>query len=174
MVDSCERWCRGVARNAKEGRCIILCGSFGCGKTASLDTSSRYVGDVRMAAWPDKWPHPLTEMSVQWAKVVRELTENENPEHGEDLLAADVVFLDDIGSEEDRFKSGAPTRILGDYLGEMHRQKRFVFITTNIAPDGWKARWDGRVEDRLLRMDADIVNMWDLRAESYASFKAKQ
>ncbi len=171
MVDACERWCRNVAANNHGGRCIILAGLFGCGKTHALDASARYVRDVRMAVWPEPWPRPLQFESVQWAKLVREVTENDNRDYADDVLAADVVFLDDIGSEEDRYKSGAPTRILGDFLGEMHRHRKFVFITTNIAPEGWAARWDGRVNDRLLRMDAEIVNLFDLKAQSYAAWR---
>ena len=112
-------------------------------------------------------------MSVQWAKLVKELTEKDNPEFGDDVLAADVVLFDDIGSEEDRYRTGAPTRILGDILDDLHRKKRFVFITTNIAPEGWKERWDGRVEDRLLRLDAEIIDLWACGTESYASWKMR-
>ena len=174
MVDACEQWCRNVAKNSREGRSLILCGPFGCGKTHSFNASRRYVGDVRMAVWPEFWVKPLNVMAARWGALVRELTENDNREFGDDLLASDVAMLDDIGSEEDRFKSGAPTRILGDLLGEMHEERRFMFLTTNIAPDGWKARWDGRVEDRLLRLDAKIVNLWPLGSESYASWKERQ
>lgn len=174
MVDACERWCRSVAKNSREGRAIVLSGPFGCGKTHALDSSTRYVRDIRMAVWPEPWPKPLQFMSVNWAYVIREIADNDNREYGDDLLASDVIFLDDIGSEEDRFKSGAATRILGDFLGQMHKDRKFIFITTNIAPWGWKERWDGRVEDRLLRIEADIVNLWDKNSESYSSWKAKQ
>lgn len=152
----------------------MLSGPFGCGKTHALGASARYVRDVRMAIWPTPWPKPLQFMSVNWAYVIREIADSDNQEYGDDLLAADVIFIDDIGSEEDRFKSGAATRILGDFLGQMHRERKFIFITTNIAPWGWKERWDGRVEDRLLRIDAAIVNLWDCNAESYSSWKVKQ
>lgn len=174
MVDACERWCRNVARNGLESRSIVLCGDFGCGKTECLAASARYVRDVRMAIWPEPWPMPLTVMSVSWAQVVRELTERDNPEFMDDLREANVLLLDDVGSEEDRYRSGSPTRILGDLLDDLHRKIRFVFITTNIAPEGWRERWDGRVEDRLLRLDAEIMNLWECGVESYASRKMRE
>lgn len=82
------------------------------------------------------------------------------------------MFLDDIGSEEDRFKSGAPSRILGDVLGRIHDEKKFAFITTNIPPGEWKARWDARVYDRLLRMNPIAPNVWQA-GESYAVWKMR-
>ncbi len=174
MVDACERWCRNVAANGDGRRNIIVTGPFGCGKTHVLNASARYLRDVRQSVWPAPlpWGHPPSVARVEWATLVREVTENDNREFADDVKSADVVLLDDVGSEEDRFKSGAPVRILGDLLGTLHDKRRFVFITMNIGPDGWRARWDGRVEDRLLRMDAEIVDMWGAGAESFAAVRA--
>ena len=173
-ADAVEAWCRRFARNAREGRVLLLSGPFGCGKTRCLAAARRYVRDVRMSIWPEPWPHPPNLHSVNWADFVREITELDNPDARTDLLEADVMFLDDIGSEEDRFKSGSATRVIGDVLGRIHDEKKFAVITTNIAPDGWKARWDGRVEDRLLRMQADIPSLWSNGAISYAEWRARQ
>lgn len=174
MADVVEEWCRNFAKNAPEGRCVVLSGPFGCGKTHCLASARRYVRDVRMAIWPEPWPGPPQYTSVNWGDFIRELTENDNQEAREDLLNAHVMFLDDIGCEEDRFKSGAPTRILGDILGRIHDERKFAFITTNIPPEGWAKRWDNRVEDRLFRMRPRSVNLWLDGAESYAVWKLKQ
>ena len=152
---------------------LILSGPFGCGKTRCLSAARRYVRDVRMSIWPEPWPHPPQYHSVNWADLVREVTELDNPEAKTDLVESDVMFVDDIGTEEDRFKTGAATRVLGDVLGRIHDELKFALITTNIAPDGWKARWDGRVEDRLLRMLADMPQLWDGGGISYAEWSAK-
>lgn len=124
-----------------------------------------------MEIWPSPkpWPAPPSFYSCNWSDFVRELVEFNNVEMREDLLGSNAVFIDDIGSEEDRFKSGAPTRLLGDVLGRLHDERRFVFITTNVSPEGWKSRWDGRVEDRLLRMDATIVDL--SHCQSYATWQ---
>ena len=174
MVDACEFWCRNVAANGAELRGLVLAGPFGCGKTHALNASARYVRDVRLAegVWPGAWPHPLTVARVDWATLVREVADNDNREFMDDLIAADVCLLDDVGSEEDRFKSGAPVRILGDVLGALHDKRRFMLLTTNIGSDGWGARWDKRVEDRLNRMDAEIVDLCGDGAQSYATWRA--
>ena len=85
-----------------------------------------------------------------------EVLENKNREHYEDTIRSDVVFIDDAGAEEDRFKSGAATRLFGDLLGDL--EGKFVFITMNIPPDQWAEKWDGRVEDRLMRKSPVVVD----------------
>jgi DNA replication protein DnaC len=174
MADATQDWCMNLARYGKAGRCIVISGPFGCGKTECIRAAARYTRDVRMAVWPEPWPHPLQFLAVNWPDFIREQVEQDNHEQMEDLTQSDVVFLDDVGAEEDRFKSGTPARILGDVLGKMER--KFVFITTNINPDGWADRWDGRVEDRLLRSGSKAVNLWlpELKAESYAVWRLKQ
>lgn len=172
MADQVEKWCRNFAANGRTGRVIILAGPYGCGKTKCLNAASTYVRDVRMAIWPEPWGHPAQFMKVNWSDFSNEATEGKNREIVEDLLACDVVLLDDIGAEEDRFKSGSDTRLLGDVLGKVHDQRKFAFITTNFGPGGWRDRWDGRVQDRLLRMDSTIVDMTE--AKSYAVWRDSQ
>jgi len=177
MADAVETWCRGFARQDTQGRVIVLSGPFGCGKTRSLRAARGYVRDMRMQVWPSVWKTenggPPQFHSVNWSDFIRELTEKDNPEAREDMMDSDIVFWDDIGSEEDRFRSGSPARILGDCLGWVHDKRKFAFITTNIAPSGWRERWDGRVEDRLLRSRAIVVDLWRNNAESYAVWKLK-
>jgi DNA replication protein DnaC len=148
---------------------ICLAGIFGCGKTDILRGAFRYVNAIYMQVYPDKWPHPISTSFVRWAPFVREVA-NDNREHFDDVVKSDVIFVDDIGAEDDEFKSGKPTRILGDFLDST--ENKYVFITTNIAPDGWRARWDGRIEDRLLRRNSVLVNGYDpeLRCISYAQY----
>ena len=172
MADCVESWCRNFARRGGD-RVIVLVGPFGCGKTHCLRAARRYVRDVRMEIWPEPkpWNYPPTVYSCNWAEFVREATENDNAEIREDLLSGDVVFVDDIGAEEDRFRSGAPTRLLADILERIHEKRKFAFITSNVSACGWRERWDGRVEDRLLRMDAQIVDLNG--CESYSTWKLK-
>lgn len=160
-----EQWCGRVHRNKSSGRAVVLSGRFGCGKTRMLRAARRYVQAIYMDAWPAHWPHSINVQSVEFPRFCYEV-EKGNQDHFDDVAGADVAFIDDVGAEEDRFKSGAPTRILGDLLGQL--ESRFTFITTNIDPAKWRERWDGRVEDRLLRRNSVVVNLWEVGAKSFA------
>lgn len=174
LANATEAWCRGVMTRQSANRVLLMTGPFGTGKSHCLKACVRFVREARQEIWPEPWPHPPSFQSCNWAVMVREVIENDNRDAWEDLLACDVVFLDDLGSEEDRFKSGGAVRVLGDTLGRIVDQKKFAVLTTNIEPDGWKARWDGRVHDRLMRMQANTVDLWGEGGESYAVWKARQ
>lgn len=173
MADAVESWCKGFARHAQDGRVIVLAGPYGCGKSHCWRAAKKYVRDVRMEIWPapKPWNHPPSFYACNWADFVQEVGERQNHEMREDLFEADVVFADDVGSEEDRFRSGIPARLLGDVLGRLHDLRRYVFLTMNVEASGWRSRWDGRVEDRLLRMNASIVDLSD--AESFATWQLR-
>lgn len=161
MSDATEAWCNRVRTNDRNSPLLILSGIFGCGKSHCLHAAHRYIGKIYMDVWPGAWNHGINYTCIDFPRFAWEIETNENLEHYDDVVAADVVFIDDIGAEEDRFKSDSATRILGDLLGAL--EKKFVMIATNIAPSGWKARWDGRVEDRLLRRNSVVVNLWDTK-----------
>lgn len=173
MADAVEAWCRGLAVKSKDGRVLVLAGPYGCGKSHCWRAARRYVRDVRMSLWPKPrpWDYPPTTYACNWADFVRDVGEFHNDEIREDLISADIVFADDVGSEEDRFKSGQANRILGDVLGALHDKGKFVFLTMNVESSGWRSRWDGRVEDRLLRMNANIVDLSD--SESFATWNLR-
>ncbi len=174
MADCVENWCRRVQANDRSSLSLVLAGVFGCGKTKALRDAYRYVHAIYMDVWPSKWPKPINIIRIDFPAFVHEVAINDNQGHYEDVRAGDVVFIDDIGAEEDRFRSGAPARLLGDLLGAL--ESKFTFITTNIEPAGWRDRWDGRVEDRLIRRNAVICNLWlpEYASESFAYHTLRQ
>lgn len=173
MADATEAWCARVRRNDRASLFMVVSGTFGCGKSHCLSAAARYVRAIYMDVWPTLWPKPIAVASIEFPRFVHEIVVNDNREHYEDVCEADAVFIDDIGAEEDRFRSGAPARVLGDLLGALER--KFVFIATNIEPNSWRTRWDGRVEDRLLRRNSTVCNLWssETPAESYAKWQLK-
>ena len=101
-------------------------------------------------------------MFVRWPSRWHQLERSRDTSRDlEDLITAEVLFLDDIGAEADRFKSRESTAILCDLLGA--REMRFTFITTNIHRDKWEEHWDMRVADRLARNDAAHVDLSHLK-----------
>jgi hypothetical protein len=55
----------------------------------------------------------------------------------------------------DPYKSGLPAVLLAMLLSA--RERKWTMMTTNIAPEGWAARWDKRVEDRLYRNSRQVI-----------------
>lgn len=161
MADEVAAWCRRVSLNTRNsGRLLVLSGAFGCGKTVMLQAAVGYLQDIRMIKLGDTWKsRPMQIMTVMWPDFLHRVLELKSEDAMQELKDADVIFLDDIGAETDRFKSGEPARVLGDVLSFV--DAKFVFITMNVPPDQWATVWDGRVEDRLLRNGSVIVNGYD-------------
>lgn len=176
MADCVENWCLAVRLNDRTSPLLVIAGTFGCGKSETLRRAAEYVRAIYMQVWrPERtWPAPIDVAGIAFPRFVWEIEKNENLEHYDDVAKSDVVFIDDIGAEEDQYRSGAGTRILGDLLGAL--EKKFVLIATNIEPDGWAKRWDGRVEDRLLRRHAVTCNLYlpEYAAESYAQWQLRE
>jgi DNA replication protein DnaC len=68
----------------------------------------------------------------------------------------DLMFLEDIGPEVDRFKTGEPTERLRELFNVM--KNKWMVVTTNVPVADWEKRWDGRIMDRMLR-NSVIVDM---------------
>src|SRR3990167_7728798 len=109
MAEFCEWFLRQSVNNAREkGTHLILCGNSGTGKTASMRRVAEQcaawgVEASLSAGWRGVFPFTLW---IEWPAVV----ESSKPEKFEDALydlkTAQIVFIDDVGSESDKFKSG--------------------------------------------------------------------
>jgi len=75
----------------------------------------------------------------------------------EDLINATVLIIDDLGAEYD--PSGMGVEKLCQILSR--REFRWTLITTNIAPNDWPLKLDGRVASRLVR-NSTLVDLSDV------------
>jgi len=76
-----------------------------------------------------------------WKRVEEEI-------HGiGQVRGLDLLVLDDLGAETDRYRSGVPTARLQRVLELM--EHRWLLITTNVPKDKWRERWDQRICSRL-------------------------
>jgi DNA replication protein DnaC len=67
----------------------------------------------------------------------------------EESMTADLLFLDDVGAESDKFKTGETVDAICQLLSR--REGRWTVISLNYGPDKWVSRFDPRVSDRLWR-----------------------
>lgn len=163
-----EQYAKQVAKNNRTKPTLLVIASSepGNGKTHSAQAVVTYFENVAIDChmrgwWPQHRDAVPTGLFIQWP----ELFKLHNKPVWDEILAADLLALDDIGAEVDQFRSGAPTEALRQALEK--REGMFTIVTTNILPKQWASRWDARVEDRLLRRADRIV----LTTPSYARRK---
>jgi DNA replication protein DnaC len=138
---------------------MVLCGQPGTGKTRVAEKLNRWCSNAAVQLGEPYKGRFLCVGWVEFASVafipIEEFRIWLDGEHETDLL-----FLEDIGAEVDRFKTGEPTERLREILNEF--KHRWLFITTNVMPDHWPAKWDERIADRLLR-DSKVIPLWNTK-----------
>lgn len=149
LADEAEAFCGRWAKNVREKSLLVIVGAYGSGKTHTARQifkfcfcTAAYV--FEKGKWgKDKVPSSLY---IPWPEVVAHFMEK-NFSIMESAFDSDLLVIDDIGAENDPFKIGA------DKLCQIlsRRENAFTVVTTNIAPENWTERFDGRVNDRLLR-----------------------
>lgn len=146
LANEVQRWCGQCVRNHRNSPLLIVVGDNGSAKTHALKAAHAFIKSASMTGWEMRgWSKPIETMYFDW----EHLAQTEDELILKSAAECNALFLDDIGAETDRFKSGLPTERLRHLLGE--RENKFTMITTNIWPKQWPSRWDARVNDRLLR-----------------------
>lgn len=144
----------------------VIVGDVGLGKT---HVSRRLVGWARAVAF-ERWARTRIggELPTVAYKAARILSPKKCPEAAfaecmDELEAASMVIVDDIGTEIDGFKTGEPAERLCHILNRL--EDRYLWLTTNKSVDIWSTTWDKRVEDRLLSGDVTMVSGPSFRCE---------
>lgn len=166
MALAAERFIKCWCHNKGERRLTVLAGKTGCGKTHTLDALYEFAQLARTSlADMGFWGWPPSIWLTRWPERARALIENKTPmaEILQDSRTADILFLDDIGSESDKFKTGEVNDALCQLLSA--RERKWTFITTNVEEPDWTKRFDARIADRLHR-GAEIVDL--SKARSYS------
>jgi DNA polymerase III delta prime subunit len=154
LAMTAEAFCRHSIRNTnRRVKWLILGGMTGCGKTHAAKRISRRFKDCRSWAWEKQfWPampnaefwrwQELADMEEDdWKRVCQEI------DGVGQVRGIDLLVLDDVGAETDRFKSGVPTARLQQVMDTM--EHRWLLITTNVPKDQWAERWDKRIASRM-------------------------
>lgn len=158
-----ETFCGGFY-HGKPAERLILCGPTGNGKTSIATSIAKWATIIAIEAYTKKhWPNPPRTTLVRWQSVIDDIEERSTALALDPLLDSELLVVDDIGAETDRFKSGKPVDALTQLLSQA-QGRTWLVITTNIGPDEWPTKWGDRVEDRLLRdsvvIDLSAVPSW--------------
>lgn len=144
---------------------LVLAGPTGIGKTACLDAAWTFTRLVAFDLWTDGvWKKQISDGTITVERVLWADVADEVESRGGSLLSAamraDILFIDDIGAEDDPWKR--ITAKLCQLLSR--REHRFTFVTTNFPPSEWREKFDARIADRLWRnsvvMDLGGIKSW--------------
>lgn len=132
------------------GTWMVLTGDPGCAKSHVLRAARRFIETHSVDLWYGSkgrwWTNPPQCCASAWSRVV-----DQGPIAWDDWFAelqtSQAVFLDDVGGDSDRFKTGAPAERLRLVL-EACRNK-WLILTTNVPRASISDRFDARVADRL-------------------------
>jgi DNA replication protein DnaC len=150
-----EAWIKAAAMNRREnGTWMVISGPPGVGKSHALKAAVTFLANHSVGVYGEFWQRPPSVVWAAWSRII-ELDEDEWTDWLYDLRRAQMVILDDVGSEVDRFKSGAPAERLRVALETC--ENRFLLVSTNIQSAQWASNFDERVKSRLHR--AAVLDM---------------
>lgn len=149
LAGAAERFCGQWVHNDSITPMLVIVGGFGSGKTHTARAIYRFCSSAAMNAFDTKnWGgHKYPEsMFISWPEACNDFNDK-NFNLILDAVGCELVVLDDIGAEND------PWKVCSDKLCQIlsRREKMFTVITTNIHPAEWPSKFDGRINDRLLR-----------------------
>lgn len=152
MAEAAERFCRRYGVNDRESGTtwLVLSGNTGCGKTHIARKVWRVITDyaVDISLMPG-WGIGGQPVMLDWADVAAEDSERGFDAFSDLVKASQVVILDDVGSEVDRFKNGQHAERLRRILSLCER--KWLLLTTNLTRASLAKTYDGRVADRMER-----------------------
>ncbi len=159
LATESERFCSRWFKNSPSPSLLVLVGGFGSGKTHTAKAIFKFCEVASMNAFESgKWGESKMPASVfiRWPEACSAFADRQFGQF-DDAMENELVVLDDIGAEEDPWKNA--TDRLCQILSR--REKKFTVITTNIKPESWEEKFDGRINDRLLR-NSVIVDISDV------------
>ena len=165
LADDAEEFCSSFFFQNRKKPLLVIVGQYGSGKTHVARKIANYCNSGAMAAvnrghWSGRCIPSATFRS--WPELCNEFNAKDESSL-QDLFNEDMLSLDDIGAEND------PWKACSDKLCQVlsRRERMFTVITTNIAPQHWTEKFDGRIADRLMRFatvsDISAVPSYALR-----------
>ncbi len=136
--DFCEHYADGFA--AGEGNGLLLCGRSGLGKTFLMNCVAQRVLE-----------RGYSVVVVSAYKLIEAMRRFQFGEEGvervQDMLACDLLCIDDLGSEP--MLRGVTVSALYHIVSERRNANRAVVVTTNLDSDQIYEKYDDRIGARL-------------------------
>jgi DNA replication protein DnaC len=172
MADDVQDWLARFCKCQRDGaKLLVISGQSGTGKTHVAERMKGLASRLGISLWETgQWSNPPLSLLDEWAPVAA-LEYRDYREWLEELSRIDIVFLEDVGAETDRFKSSEPTERLREVLNAC--KNKWLMVTTNLLPEQWPVKWDERVADRFMR-ESKVVTLRNVpRYTAYAAAKGK-
>lgn len=147
-----EWFIRFAANNVRDkGTWLAIGGPPGVGKTHVADKVYAWLSCYAVDLWyGSKWPKVPRVSKWDWPRIVEDDSGEvwEEALHGiNGIAASDIVILDDVGAEVDRFKSEVNKGRLRSAMNAC--DGKWMLMNTNIAKADWEAQFGVRGADRL-------------------------
>lgn len=158
-----ERWIKAAATNEHPiaTRWVLFAGPTGAGKTHCLKNSYAFMRAHAGALWPKYYRQPPALKWVNWSKAMQ-LEKHGWDEFEAEVREARMVFVDDLGSETDRYRTGEPAERLRVFLDLC--EAKWLMATTNICRQDFEKTFDIRTQSRIERARClDLTGVPDYR-----------
>ena len=157
-----ERWIKAAATNERTPtRWFAFCGQPGTGKSHALRAAYEFLRAHGTDLWPKWHKTPPRARFATWSRVSA-LGPGSWSDFEDEIHASRFVFIDDLGSEIDRFKSGEPAERLRTVM-DMCATK-WVLLSSNLTRETFGRVFDPRVQSRLERAAVlDMAGVADYR-----------
>jgi DNA replication protein DnaC len=147
------KFCCEYAKCPKRGKSLVIYGDNGTGKSRISRCIAQWAKRIAI-----NLPLVVDQLGTQgnmsipsvsfasWPEVVDGFKRDEW-QLLEDMQAASMLVIDDIGAEHDPSKIGVEKL----YVLLNRREFRWNVFSTNVTPDNWPEKFERRISSRLFR-----------------------
>lgn len=147
------KFCCDYAKKPSRGMTLVIFGENGTGKSRFSKMIAKWARSVSChlpLVYDELTPQGnLSVPSVSYTSWPEIVDGFKRDEWGilEDMQAASLLIVDDIGAEHDPSKCGIEKL----YVLLNRREFRWNIFSTNVAPVEWKEKFERRISSRLFR-----------------------